>query len=78
MHVSSDCSHIVAVNPISTQGQTEEKGGARKGAEYDQFYIGLSVTYITIQRSAKKWYVVARNFFLLLLNCSPWPLPAGA
>ena len=26
----------------------------------------------------KSWYVVARNFFLLLLNFSAWPCPGAA
>ena len=26
----------------------------------------------------KSWYVVARNFFLFLLNCSDWPCLALA
>ena len=33
----------------------------------------LTVLIGQLQRSAKKLYVVARHFFLLLLNCSAWP-----
>ena len=35
--------------------------------------------YIQVYKDLLKgWYVVARNFFLLLLNCSGWPCLAVA
>ena len=42
--------------------------------------IGLSVQLFCVYRAPgkKSLYVVARNFFLLLLNCSAWPCLAVA
>ena len=39
----------------------------------------VTLGWIIIYRAEKKsWYVVARNFFLLLLNFSAWPCLGAA
>ena len=54
--------------------------GLHKEVEYSLYVkIKLLFHFLMMYRDRLKgWYVVARNFFLLLLNCSAWPCLAVA
>ena len=50
----------------------EGRGGRKKGMKGSQYLI-ICFMYCMYRAEKKSWYVVARNFYLLLLNCSAWP-----
>ena len=65
---------VVIPDPNPVDEAEEEAESAAVTALLAGAKTGTPITNTLIYRAEKKsWYVVARNFFLLLLNFSAWP-----
>ena len=60
------------------EGSSEETKEALQLLSGQEGGLNTGNGMIMYRAEKKSWYVVARNFFLLLLNFSPWPCLGAA